>query len=245
MERIWGKDVVIWRTKSNLRAHEVTTPTADFGSKAVSKKLLFGCAPGFLRYAVGKTGLSAKKLRRKGKRSGIEIRKNLGLNLGVCQKMPKLVWGNCNKKQCRYTMITIEFEEPNISVCKCCGQANTNGTRFVYQDDDAFAVYYIQFTKGHSEKIATGIISIGDWGTDNEPKNRVAFPFKIWTKEQNYQVGLIDKVDSPWQHKLLGTILDRNTALKHPWIKDVFHITDHIVSEDKIVIQYFTEEKDK
>lgn len=137
-------------------------------------------------------------------------------------------------------MIKIEFEKPNIETCDCCGKETIKLTRFVYKDDDAFAIYYIKFTKDHEEKIATGIVSIGDWGTDEEPKNRFSFPFKVWTKENNYQVGLIDREESPWKNKILEKILDRNDALKHPWIKEVFHITDHIVAEDKEVIEYLS-----
>lgn len=135
-------------------------------------------------------------------------------------------------------MLEIEFEEPNISICECCGGKTIQLTRFVYKDRDAFAIYYLKFTDNHPEKIITVIISIGDWGSDEPPKNRKAFPFKIWTNETNYQVGLLDKTDSPWQANLLGEILDRNKALNHTWIKDVFHITDHIVAEDKPAIKY-------
>ncbi len=137
-------------------------------------------------------------------------------------------------------MLKIEFEEPNIEICECCGKETLKLTRFVYEDDDAFAIYYIKFTKSHEEKIATGIISIGDWGSDEEPKNRVSFPFKMWTKEDNYQIGLIDREESPWKQDILGKILDRKEALKHPWLKDVFHITDHIGVEDKEVVEYFS-----
>ncbi len=138
-------------------------------------------------------------------------------------------------------MLKIEFEEPHLELCECCGKETVNLTRFVYEDDDAFAIYYIKFTKDHEDKVANGIISIGDWGTDEVPENRYSFPFRIWTKGKNYQVGLMDREESPWTHQILGKILDRNDALKHPWIKEVFHITDHIVMEDKEVIEYFSE----
>lgn len=137
-------------------------------------------------------------------------------------------------------MIEIEFEEPTIEICECCGYETVKLTRFVYEEGTAFAIYYIKFTKNHEEKIATGIISIGDWGTDEEPKNRFSFPFKIWTKDNNYQIGLIDREESPWKHGLLGKILDRVEALEHPWVKDVFHITDHICADDKEVVEYFS-----
>ncbi|MBW8360827.1 MAG: hypothetical protein K0M56_01425 [Kaistella sp.] len=137
-------------------------------------------------------------------------------------------------------MLKIEFEEPHIETCDCCGKGIVKLTRFVYEDDDAFAIYYAKFTKEHEDKVVTGIISIGDWGNDEEPKTRTAFPFRIWTNDENYQVGLMDKEESSWQQDLLGNILDRSEALNHPWIKDVFHITDHIVTEDKEVIEYLS-----
>jgi hypothetical protein len=56
-------------------------------------------------------------------------------------------------------------------------------------------------------------------------------------------VGLVDAKESPWSHAtFLGQILDREEALKHSWVKEVFHITDHIVAEDKMVIDYFKSE---
>ena len=135
-------------------------------------------------------------------------------------------------------MLEIEFEEPNMNICECCGGKTTRLTRFVHKDGDAFAVYYLKFTDNHPEKVITGIISIGDWGSDEPPKNRKAFPFKIWTNEKDYQIGLLDKEDSSWNDNILGEILNRKEALSHPWIKDVFHITDHIVIEDKPAIEY-------
>ncbi len=43
-------------------------------------------------------------------------------------------------------MIRIEFEEPTSSSCACCGKATIRLTRFVYRDEDAYAVYYAQYT---------------------------------------------------------------------------------------------------
>ncbi|CAD0008073.1 MULTISPECIES: hypothetical protein [Flavobacterium] len=137
-------------------------------------------------------------------------------------------------------MIRIEFEEPILEVCDCCNNETIKLTRFVYKNEDAFAIYYLRFTKSHDDQFAIGIISIGDWGTDDEPKNRFSFPFRIWIGDNDeYQIGLMDKEESPWNHKILGYILDRKEALDHPWIKEVFHITDHIVMEDKELIEYF------
>jgi hypothetical protein len=139
-------------------------------------------------------------------------------------------------------MLRIEFEDPIQELCECCEATTTRLTRFVYSDNDAFAVYYAQFTEGHSEKQLSGIIGLGEWGDDSVgPEGRVAFPFRIWLKEDDFQVGLIDAVDSPWRDVVfLGRVLNREEALAHPWIKDVFHITDHMVRDDETVVRYFS-----
>jgi hypothetical protein len=142
------------------------------------------------------------------------------------------------KNQC--AMIEIEFEEPSEFRCECCGNTTVSLTRFVYQDGDAFAVYYAQFTPGHEEKRVSGLIGLGEWGDDATPADRIAFPFQIWTTEESFITGLVNADASPWRHvDFLGRILDREEALNHPWVKDVFHITDHMVTDDKAVTDYF------
>jgi len=136
-------------------------------------------------------------------------------------------------------MIEIEFENPTVDKCACCGEEMVTLTRFVYQDGDAFAVYYAKFTKSHKDRVVHGLISVGGWGEGTTPRDRIAFPFVIWTNAENYQVTLTDKEKSPWKDiELLGQILDRHEALVHPWLKDIFHITDHLVADDKIIADY-------
>jgi len=138
-------------------------------------------------------------------------------------------------------MLRIEFEEPKYDKCECCGNTTTRLTRFVYQDDYAYAVYYAMFTDGHEDKVAYCLIGLGEWGEEGSPEQRTAFSVKIWMKDEEWAITVTDRKESPWSHTdYLGEILDREEALEHPWIKDVYHITDHIVAEDIPVINYFT-----
>ncbi len=137
-------------------------------------------------------------------------------------------------------MIEIELTEPNRSICGCCGGTNTSLTRFVYQNGDAYAVYYVMFSETHMDDALAGVISLGGWGSEDLPENRVAFPFVLWHDENGYKISLTDSNESPWHDvEILGRMLDRNEALNHPWINDVFHITDHIAENDSEVIDYF------
>lgn len=140
----------------------------------------------------------------------------------------------------RSAMLKIEFEEPKREACECCGNTTTRLTRFVYQDGDAFSVYYVLFTNGHKDKVAYCLIGLGEWGEDGTSEMRTAFSVKIWDDNSNWAVTVTNKDESPWgKVELLGNILDREEALKSPWIKDVYHITDHIVAEDKPVMEFF------
>ena len=130
-------------------------------------------------------------------------------------------------------MIEIEFEEPSVSTCDCCGKSTVRLTRFVLKDGNAYAVYYLQYTPGHDPDYMSGLIGLGDWGESASPADRLAFPFRLWASKDSYSVGLIEAAESPWvESTFLGRLLNRDEALSHPWCKEVFHITDHAFVED-------------
>lgn len=138
-------------------------------------------------------------------------------------------------------MIEIEFENPHYIKCDCCGKAMTRLTRFVYQNEDAFAIYYAQFTPSHEEKITRLLIGIGEWDTEDEITMKYGFSVHIWQDAENWVCRVTDKEFCPWSNvDALGQILNREEALAHKYIKDVFHITDHIVTEDKPFMEYFS-----
>jgi hypothetical protein len=137
-------------------------------------------------------------------------------------------------------MLTVEFEPPSESApCECCGGRTTALTRFVHRDGEAHAIYYARFSDNHPERIVVATISLGEWGDDTTPEQRVAFAVEIRSTEGEYQVGLIDGKDSPWREaKIIGRTLDRSEALYHPLLKEAFHIADHIVIEDAPIHEY-------
>ena len=135
-------------------------------------------------------------------------------------------------------MLEIEFEKPIEEICECCGNTTVKLTRFIYKNDDAFGIYYAKFTKNHPEKNVIGLISLRDWGTDLIT-SRVSFLFNLWLNDKDYNIEILDaQKNSPWKSEILGKLLSRSEALNHKWITEVYHITDHIVLEDKILIQH-------
>ena len=129
--------------------------------------------------------------------------------------------------------LTFEFAEPKSATCECCGGVTTTLTRFVYEDGDAYAIYYARFGVTHEPRVVDAVVSIGDWGEESEPWDRVAIAFSLRAGETEYRVTVVDAAESPWQGKaLLGRMLDRAEALEHERLAEVFHISDHMVRED-------------
>jgi hypothetical protein len=136
-------------------------------------------------------------------------------------------------------MLRIEFEKPRRSTCECCGGTSTTLTRFVYRDEVAFAVYYAAFSDNHADRAVSVVVSLGEWGEGSAPEARRAFSMRIWSGDTNYEVMVTDVAECPWRDaKVIGPILSREQALSHPWIKNAFHVTDHIVVQDQLVKEY-------
>jgi len=138
-------------------------------------------------------------------------------------------------------MLTIEFaESPRPTGCECCGGATTTLTRFVHNDGDAHAIYYARFSDNHPQQTVSLAIGLGDWGEHADPRSRIAFALELRHVGDRFEIMVVDRERCPWKDTVvLGVMLDREDALKHPRIREVFHITDHIVAEDPAIRNYF------
>ena len=136
-------------------------------------------------------------------------------------------------------MLTFEFQAPTESRCECCGGVSTTLVRYVYDDGDAYAVYYARYSQSHREHPVYALVSLGEWGEESGPWDRVAFALEVWSDPDAYRVTVVDAAQSPWQHATsLGRILDREEALGHERLPEVFHITDHMTIDDQTLRSY-------
>ena len=140
--------------------------------------------------------------------------------------------------------IEIECDDPVKKTCECCGGTSTTLTRFVYKDGDAFAIYFALFSDNHPEREMSVAVSIGEWGDGTTAEDRLAFALILRCREDQYEVMVVNADKSPWQDaEMIGRMLDRDEALAHPWIEEVFHITDHMVEDDLEIRSYFENEQ--
>ena len=137
-------------------------------------------------------------------------------------------------------MITIEFEKPQFEKCNCCDAKITRLTRFVYQNNEAFAYYYAKIEDHSNPKVVECLVVLCEWDDNDENIiKKTGFALTIWVKDDNFNVTLINKDECAWKNIPEVEILDREQSLNHPQKSDLFHITDHIVVDDKEVIAYF------
>jgi len=136
-------------------------------------------------------------------------------------------------------MLEIEITEPRFTTCDCCGKPLTNVTRFVTKDGQAWAIYKATFGKNHPDRgvfLAIGIDEVGgpEW------TGSTAFALNLSASETEFQTRVTDRSESPWRRThILGRILDREEALAHPEIDEIFHLVDHIVREDPVIRELF------
>ncbi|HST59656.1 MAG TPA: hypothetical protein VLK84_13220 [Longimicrobium sp.] len=131
------------------------------------------------------------------------------------------------------TDLAVDYDEPLSVQCECCGAPETRLTRFVKRDGGAYAVYLVRYTKTHELRQAYGIVSLGTWWEDGVPPDRVAFALRVTGSADEYQLEVIDANQLAWQEsEILGQKLNRDEALAHPWISDVYHLFDHMAVYD-------------
>lgn len=141
-------------------------------------------------------------------------------------------------------MFEIEFVEPSHATCECCGAPSTRLTRFVTRNGDAFAIYRAVLTHGPRHPRAEMIVGLGDWDEAALPEDRVAFIFQLWSDDREYKVGIVGPDQTVWPQGSLGRLLTREEALRHPWLQDVFDLSDHIVVHDRILADYLDHRSD-
>jgi hypothetical protein len=112
-------------------------------------------------------------------------------------------------------------------------------TRFVYENGDAYAVYYARLGEKHEPRIVEAVVSVGEWGEGAGPWDRFAFALRLRAGQTEYQVTVVNAAESPWHGvDLLGRMLDREEALAHERLAEVFHVTDHMVVDDAVIREY-------
>jgi hypothetical protein len=129
--------------------------------------------------------------------------------------------------------LEVEYDEPLTIECACCGAPETRLTRFVKRHGDAYAVYLVRYTENHEAHQAYAMISMGTWWVDSVPPDRVAFALRITASADEHQLQVIDANQLAWhKSEILGRKLDRDQALAHSWLSEVYQLFDYMMDHD-------------
>jgi hypothetical protein len=125
--------------------------------------------------------------------------------------------------------IRIEPEPPiKENVCDACGGTNRLLHGYVYEDDSAHGVYFVEWCDGlHPDRAAFMTVGLGAFGAGTDGHDRAAFCV-AWRSEG------MSLADEPARDRpdLLGEFVPRTAALEMPNIADLWHVADHIVLGD-------------
>jgi hypothetical protein len=130
------------------------------------------------------------------------------------------------------TTYDIEFTDPAISRCECCGARRVRLTRFVTRNGSAFAVYYASYSNNHPEQELAMLISLGDWSDEADPSRRSAFLCRVRATDP-YEVMLGDASTSLWSNvSVMGRLLTREEARAHSDKATAFAVLDEAMLRD-------------
>jgi hypothetical protein len=126
-------------------------------------------------------------------------------------------------------VIRIEPEDPvKESPCPACGGTSRLLHGYVYDDEDAHGIYFLDWCDGdHQHRIAWLTVGLGAFGDGTDASDRSSFCIE-WRAEG---MGLAEAParDRP---ELLGAFLPRDVALNVPNLDHLWHVADHIVTDD-------------
>jgi hypothetical protein len=132
----------------------------------------------------------------------------------------------------------IEFNEPTYTTCECCGTTRTGLVRYVYREGSWIGIYYASFSEAPEHDWINLLVALGDLSKDSPVEHKAAFALQMWTDGENNHVRVAEPEDIPWDTDYFGPILTRAEGLAHPWLQEVFDLTDHMMLCDEPIIAF-------
>ena len=138
-------------------------------------------------------------------------------------------------------MLRVEpSNESRAFLCDHCHTAYGATRGFVYEGESAHALYYAALHDCGAGGAVYLAVGIGERAEEDGVFGDVlSATFRIEPTETGVEVGVVDVLQSPWaQARSLGQMLNRDEALAHESYKELSHIADHVIAEDRIIGEY-------
>jgi hypothetical protein len=135
----------------------------------------------------------------------------------------------------------ITFDYQVISqTCECCQKEFDVSRGSVYDGGQGIGIYIAALHACHPDKIVHLAIALRQG--NGTSRDAYSWAIRVWPTETEIQMSVVDAAESPWQNETyLGRMMDRQEALSNPLLDIVFHIADHIVTENPVISTYLQE----
>ncbi len=123
--------------------------------------------------------------------------------------------------------------------CNYCGGKHKSAYGFVYNNDEAYGLYFATLHTGHEEPSVGLTLSIGKWWDDDAVDERAWVFFQVWPTEDSFNMKVLDPdLSQHYENKSLGKPLTREAALRSPIRSQFFQVADYVIENDPAVNSY-------
>jgi hypothetical protein len=136
--------------------------------------------------------------------------------------------------------LTLELGEENRGyACRCCRERSELVYGLVYHAENAHAVYLAGWSEGHRDEGVRMVVSIGDWGEDSSPADRVTVGLCCLLQGRQVIFNVVSPHQSPWgDYAYLGAMLSQDDALGHPYLRAFVDVARQVVQDDPRVREF-------
>ncbi|MGK9419382.1 hypothetical protein ACSSUR_25020 [Pseudomonas cedrina] len=124
--------------------------------------------------------------------------------------------------------------EAVVGHCGSCGHETRTFRGFVFNHEDAYAVYLCTYTASHPEFGVAMVVSLRGWGdgADTTAKECVALEWENGDSGPGCRV--IDASETSWvSNSILGQMLSREQAMASGRASEAFSVTDAVWAGDE------------
>jgi hypothetical protein len=136
--------------------------------------------------------------------------------------------------------LTIDLDDRiEVRPCTGCGGETRTWRGYVYEEGDAFAIYFAQYSPGHADRVLALDVAIGDWNEDIPPETRRRVGLHVRAHETEYRFTVADPEEWLWSESdPFGRLMARDEAVNHPQIDRFYRVAEFVIGSDPRINSY-------
>ncbi len=124
-------------------------------------------------------------------------------------------------------------------LCDWCFKAYKSVRGFVYENDNAHAVYFAALHDCQPNRIAHLAVAVGDWDAEGHANEILSVGIKAKQSENAIALDIVEPTESPWRGaRQAGRMLTRAEALENPLREEFRRIAEYVVANDEVLNFY-------